>query len=291
MKQIQVHPVSAVFGGLVICGALLVSSMQSPSFNKYSLLSAEQAQLLKHMSIVYLDDGQGGQAKTIRFTGVNVQVVNGLGATNGNPLDPGAWDPPSTATNGLGNLIIGYNEPGNPVGDDRTGSHVLAIGNAVNFSGFGGQVVGWKNQVSGAYASVSGGGSNTASGIMASISGGSSGTASGFLASISGGNAGTASGQTSSVVGGQLNVASGLRSCVTGGGSNQARAEESVVVGGGHAFDQGQGNVCDGIRSTIVGGSANRTNGAGHTSVVGGGYGRTTTGLYHWAAGGLSQEN
>ena len=59
-------------------------------------LTPEQAEILGHISIVYLDDGQGGQAKTIRLTGVNVQVVNGLDDT--------------TATNGLGNLIVGYHE-------------------------------------------------------------------------------------------------------------------------------------------------------------------------------------
>ncbi len=49
-------------------------------------LTEEQREILSHMSIVELPmggDEQGndlGTAKTIRFTGVNVQVVNGLGA-------------------------------------------------------------------------------------------------------------------------------------------------------------------------------------------------------------------
>jgi len=44
-------------------------------------LTPEQAEILSHMSIEYLDDGQGGMVKTIRLTGANFQVVNGLGAT------------------------------------------------------------------------------------------------------------------------------------------------------------------------------------------------------------------
>src|SRR5262245_54348380 len=81
--------------------------------------------VLPHLSVVPLDDGQGGSNPTIRFSGVNVQVVNGLGATNGNPADPGSLA--KISVNGLGNLIVGYQErcpatEGIPR-DVRTGSH------------------------------------------------------------------------------------------------------------------------------------------------------------------------
>ncbi len=95
MQTHLVHPVSALAGATVILGACLLSGMQSPAgFNE------EKRDILRHMSIVYLDDGQGGMAKTIRFTGVNVQVVNGLKSTNGFPFDPDSVDPLDTVAPG-----------------------------------------------------------------------------------------------------------------------------------------------------------------------------------------------
>ncbi len=125
MKTHVIHPVSAVAGATVILGACLLSGMQSPGG-----LNNEKQDILRHMTIVYLPDGLGGPAKTIRFTGVNVQVVNGLKSTNGFPFDPDSVDPLDTVVNGVGNLIVGYNELGNPLGfgDDRTGSHNIVVG-------------------------------------------------------------------------------------------------------------------------------------------------------------------
>ena len=124
MKTHLVHPVSALATVTVILGACLLSGMQSPG------LSNEKQDILRHMTIVYLDDGQGGMAKTIRFTGVNVQVVNGLKSTNGFPFDPDSVDPLDTVVNSVGNLVVGYNELGNPLpgGDNRTGSHNIVVG-------------------------------------------------------------------------------------------------------------------------------------------------------------------
>jgi hypothetical protein len=59
-------------------------------------LTAEQQEILSHLSIVNLPDGRGGAAKTIRLSGVNLQVVNGQDATE--------------TTNALGNLLVGYQE-------------------------------------------------------------------------------------------------------------------------------------------------------------------------------------
>jgi hypothetical protein len=84
------------------------------------------------------------------ITGANLRIVNGLGTTD--------------TTNGLGNLIVGYNEPRpsipRPDGqssdpNNRTGSHNVIVGREHNFSSFGGLVVGEFNEISGAFASVS----------------------------------------------------------------------------------------------------------------------------------------
>jgi hypothetical protein len=82
--------------------------------------AAEEQAILDTISLVNLDDGFGNLIyPTVRFTVVNVQVVNGLGATNGNSNNPGTLT--NTNVNGVGNLIVGSNELGNPVVGDRTG--------------------------------------------------------------------------------------------------------------------------------------------------------------------------
>ena len=133
------------------------------------------ADTLDYMSLVNLDDGQGGTVTTIRIEGANLQIVNGTGTTNG-------------AVDGLGNLIVGYNEPGASPSDNRTGSHNIVTGQRNNFSSYGGLVTGTGNTVSGDWSSVSGGWNNTASGKYSSVSGGQFNTASGRYSSVSGGN-------------------------------------------------------------------------------------------------------
>ncbi len=63
---------------------------------------------LKYMSVVHLDDGTGNLVPTIRIEGANLQLVNGLHATNGYPTDADSTDPSLTVTNSVGNLIVGY---------------------------------------------------------------------------------------------------------------------------------------------------------------------------------------
>lgn len=109
-------------------------------------------------------------ANTWTFEGVNVKIVSGAGYTSATP-------------NGLGNLIIGYNEASSRT-DMCTGSHNLIVGHANDYTQYGGIVVGYNNVISGPFSSVSGGNSNTAS----SVSGGASNTASGILSSVSGGD-------------------------------------------------------------------------------------------------------
>jgi hypothetical protein len=139
----------------------------------------------------------------ITITGANLHIVNGLGATNGNPANPASLDPAQTVVNALGNLIVGYNEPGNTFGDTRAGSHNLVVGVGQSFSSFGGLVAGNSNTISGPFASVSGGWQNIASGEYASVSGGEANTAVGAAASVSGGEINIASGGVASVSGGQ----------------------------------------------------------------------------------------
>lgn len=153
--------------------------------------------------------------KWTTFSGCNVYIQNGLGATNGNPQSP--FDPKTAVTNGLGNLIIGYNQSGNFRGDQRGGSHNLVLGDANNYTNYGGLVAGLTNMISGDYATITGGAQGLASGELSSISGGLSNVASGTQASISGGGQNTASGANSSVGGGVNNVVGGYVATVSGG--------------------------------------------------------------------------
>ena len=229
----SVHPFSVSVGRLGLAFLLASSCLvaqssvhrakadRSPLANGTApapTLTSEQARILNYMSLVQVPDGQGGVVTTLRITGINVQVVNGQGTTN--------------TTNGLGNLIVGYNELGNFNGDDRTGSHNLVTGQANSFSSYGGLVAGQGNTVSGRWSSVSGGQDNTAYGYASSVSGGGYNTASEGDSSVSGGYNNTASGGfASSSSGGYENEASGPFSSVSGGYGLTAADVKSWAAG------------------------------------------------------------
>ena len=230
MKRIQLHPLS-LLAGLPVGGLILVLMGMQQIANTRLIITGEQQEILSHMSIVYLDDGQGGLAKTIRISDVNVQIVNGMGATNGHPADPTSNDPLLTATNGVGNLIVGYNESGNSFGDDRTGSHNVVVGSRNTHSSFGGLVAAVDNTSSYAYASVSGGAGNRATAVYSSVSGGLYNQANSNVSSISGGYTNTTSATYSSVTGGSHNTASGSYSTVSGGTARSATGTSDWVAG------------------------------------------------------------
>jgi hypothetical protein len=97
------------------------------------------------------------------FTGVNVHVRSGSGATGDNGT-----------TLGLGNLVVGYNAPPVNGGGLRTGSHNLVGGDGNSFSSYGGFVFGSQNSTNGPYTTISGGEANVAQGFASSILGGRS---------------------------------------------------------------------------------------------------------------------
>ena len=131
-------------------------------------------------------------------------------------------------TNGVGNLIVGYDENNS---NDKTGSHNLVVGKYHTYSSYAGLVAGYDNNVTGANASVSGETANTASGEYSSVSGGFINTASGTLSSVSGGDRNTASGQRSSASGGYGSVASGDHSSVSGGHNREAPGDNNWAAG------------------------------------------------------------
>jgi hypothetical protein len=237
--------------------------------DRTAALEARVRELETRLAAVSLgDDG-----RTLRFSGVNVQIVSGAGATDAAP-------------NGLGNLIVGYNESraeacdprewacydpydddrdGDP-GDDRVGSHNLVVGQAQNYTSFGGIVTGQFNAIRAPFASVCGGAWNEASARHSSVSGGAHNDAHGGASSVSGGSRNVAAAELSWVGGGQDNDANGYAASVSGGEDNSAFGPSSSVSGG-------VDNVARGLGSTVSGGLE-----------------RDAPGLGDWVAGGLLED-
>lgn len=178
-------------------------------------------------AVSYDETGLHGKP-TLKISGANLQIVNAAGATE--------------TANGLGNLIVGYDEfPGS-----QTGSHNVILGTRQTFTSWGGIAGGGSNTLSGPGAVVFGS-SNTASGIRSAVNGGSGNEASGSVsavtgaqnsdasaqnASISGGANNLASRPFASISGGVNNIASGFGSSVNGGASNEASGDNSSILGG-----------------------------------------------------------
>ena len=238
--------------------------------------------------------------RTVRLTGVNLQVVNGTNSTE--------------IVNGAGNLIVGYDEAntiarivcslatdvnGNSLTNEanclaaggtvalrqKTGSHNLVMGSQNSYSSAGGIVAGSGNFITAPFASNLGGTGNIASGrFSVNVAGqgnhpsgstaatlaGTNNTASGTNSSVSGGSSNTASTVGATVSGGSRNTASGPQSNVTGGIRNESSGPFSHVSGGGN-------NNSSGATSTIAGGSTNDSRAP--TSSISGGSQNVTTGV------------
>lgn len=103
----------------------------------------------------------------IVLSGVNLVVNNGSGTVG--------------RTNGTGNIVVGYDEPG-------SGSHNVLVGSKNRCSSFGSIVSGAGNTVSGSYSAVVGGQNNVASGGSSTVLGGRNNVSSGDYSSIMGGS-------------------------------------------------------------------------------------------------------
>ncbi len=250
----------------------------------------EKREILRHMTIVELDDGQGGTVKTIRISGANLQIVSGLNATNGLPGEADSIDLDLTVTNGLGNLIVGYGEGVDGETPTRTGSHNIVGGIGASYSSFGGMVLGRSCESTGPYGCVVSGNNNQAQGAYSAVLGGG-----GVGFGTSQGN--VAQGEWSTVVGGGNNMAEGQGASVVGGSQNRALASEDVIVGGFlNVASASQGVVCggrenlaDGPHSVVCGGSGNTAK--GFNSVVSGGSQREAANSNDWVAGSLFEAN
>lgn len=196
----------------------------------------------------------------VTFSGCNVNIRNGAGSTG--------------ATNGLGNLVVGYNEATGPT--PRTGSHNLVVGQEHAYSSSAGLIVGKDNYASGPNVFVAGEQSQ-ADGAAASVSGGFHNFAGGNHATVSGGKNNQSDAEYAAVSGGEGNVALGLGASITGGQDNEAQGDYASITGG-------ESNIADGTYGTVTGGIGNVVYGS-HAAVTGG-FGNAANGSYSTVASG-----
>jgi hypothetical protein len=230
----KLHTPSILLGAIFTAIVGLTSAFQTGG----SSLTAQQKAVLDLLSVQYLNDCQGGTGyKTLRVTGANLQVVNGLNGTG--------------TTNGLGNIIVGYNENGSTC--DRSGSHNIVLGsfNNYNSSSFAGIIGGYNNNLLSSYSQLFG-------------------------------TENVINGQFNTILGGTFNGTNNSEAIVIGGEGNNATGEASVIVGG-------QFNIATG-RDSVVGGGQNNTASGGQSSVSGGST-RSATSTFNWAAGSLFEPN
>jgi hypothetical protein len=195
---------------LVDAGITSGCSVAPPLYcGEQSVTRGQMAVFLQRLAALSCLRREGNE---VIFEGCNIHIRSGAGTT-------------AAAVNGLGNLIIGYNEESPPGTENRTGSHNLVVGSGHTYSSYGGIVAGDNNVISGQNASVTGGSHNVASGSRSSISGGQFNSATSAFASVSGGRINLANGQWASVSGGDGNSASGSSSSVSGG---QSRSVSNV---------------------------------------------------------------
>lgn len=257
-----------------------VSTLQS------ELAAVQNSQVMALDSYLTVDEETDPRGPLVLLAGINLQIVNGAG---------------STATiNGLGNLMIGYDEVNTwsfhrcsdgaysdqaeceGAGEvwnitHKNGSHYLVLGSENNYSQYGGLVAGYRNFATRAYATITGGNLNTAMGEYSSVSGGWVNLAFGPCSSVSGGGANAAEGAYSSLSGGHQGIASGEYSSVSGGNYNYASGDNASISGG-------RSNEASGWESSISGGSDGDA--SGRTGSVSGGRNNTASGDYSSVGGG-----
>jgi hypothetical protein len=261
----------AIYGGLDLARGVVAQDEESLYLPV--VVNAAQVESLETRvaALEYKLQHVTASTDAITVTGANLWVVNGTGGTD-------------AVTNGLGNVIIGYNETGpDPLWhSERSGSHMLVVGKQLNYTGCGGVVAGVMNVTSAAFASVIGGSENKAYGTLSAVFGGWGNEAYGEMDVASGGVSNMAYGGSSVAVGGQANRAEGFLSTALGGDSSTALGWASSVVGG-------RENVASGYYAAVSGGRGNTA--SGDDSSVSGGHAREAAGEYSWRAGDLFQPN
>ncbi len=119
-----------------------IADLETTVANLQSIVSALSAKLA-YMSVDKSSTLNGLAPPHVIFTDANIHIQNGSAQ--------------SDTTNGVGNLVIGYNESSFADSSRRKGSHNLVIGQEHEFSRYNGLVAGFNNRLEGIHSTVSGG--------------------------------------------------------------------------------------------------------------------------------------
>ena len=185
------------------------------------------ASLAPLLSLVDVAERSSFGQDTWNLSGLNVRLDNGAGTTYG-------------ASNGLGNLILGYNESegghrdaeGNFMdGEVRVGSHNLLVGAGHTYGSNGSLLGGYNNSLFGQGSAILSGQASLATGTWSAILGGLDNRATATNTCISGGHSNTASGDRASVSGGLLNISSGIATSILGGQYMQVSEQYETASG------------------------------------------------------------
>ena len=208
---------------------LLVAQQEQITSLEGQLQAQEQAiaSLAPLLSLVPVAERSSFGQDTWNLSGLNVRLDNGAGTTYG-------------TSNGLGNLILGYNESegghrdaeGNYMeGEVRVGSHNLVVGAGHTYGSNGSFLGGYNNALFGQGASILSGQASLATGTWSAILGGLDNRATASNACISGGHSNTASGDRASVSGGLLNISAGIATSILGGQYMQVYEQYETASG------------------------------------------------------------
>ena len=208
---------------------LLVAQQEQIASLEEQLQGQEQAiaSLAPLLSLVPVAERSSFGQDTWNLSGLNVRLDNGAGTTYG-------------ASNGLGNLILGYNESegghrdaeGNFVdGEVRVGSHNLVVGAGHTYGSNGSLLGGYNNSLFGQGSAILSGQASLATGTWSAILGGLDNRATATNTCISGGHSNTASGDRASVSGGLLNISSGIATSILGGQYMQVSEQYETASG------------------------------------------------------------
>ena len=202
---------------------------------------AEKRDVFEAIERVDKDGFPDNGRETVRFTGVNVQIVSGEGSTD---------EDIAKEFSGVGNLIVGYDEG---AAKSKSGSHNLVVGKGHEYTSHSAVVAGQFNKVT-APATVALGTANTSSGVSATVTGGNNNRAESMAASVTGGSFNVASGDYATVVSGLMNEASAMWTSASGGRHNVASAEYATASGGAQNIANAEGSAVSGGMSNTAGG-------------------------------------
>jgi len=245
------------------CGSA-ITAVSAPAPAQFT---ARHELLLSYFDLSMETDCNGGQYPTITIDGANLRIVNGLGSTE--------------STNGLGNLILGYNEDTGAL-ECRGGSHNIVAGTDNGYEGFAGVVRGRDNFVDGGYSLIMTGTDNEIVGDASAIVSGWDQDVTGDSGAILGGvgnqiadesvadgviaeNFNTIVGGYNSRIGVLGSTSNIIRSTIVGGNTNIITGNDTnvvsstVVIGG--EFNIASTTLNDNNNSVIVGGTGNQSRG------------------------------